>query len=136
MDDIDSSNAEHSMNNVPDEASKNNMESSEEENYASQNKMHIEESDPQTEPKNQYDSKKIYENPNKTTDDDKNGETEESPSKYEMPDCSLGEVSLSFGATDSEEERRRIFSQSDSNVDIRNRILGRAFVLCFCDNVN
>ena len=53
-----------------------------------------------------------------------------------MPDCSLGEVSLSFGATDSEEERRRIFSQSDSNDDIRNLILGRAFVLCFCDNVS
>ena len=64
VDDIDSSNAEHSMNNVPDEASKNNMESSEEENDAShfleddigedkstnKNKMHIDESDPLTVP--------------------------------------------------------------------------------------
>ena len=53
----------------------------------------------------------------------------------EIPDCSLGEVSLSFGAATSEEERRRLFSQSDNNVDIRNLILGRTFVLCFCDNV-
>jgi len=52
----------------------------------------------------------------------------------EIPDCSLGEVSLTFGAATSEEERRRLYSQSDNNVDIRNLILGRAFVLCFCDN--
>jgi len=54
----------------------------------------------------------------------------------EIPDCSLGEVSLTFGAATSEEERRRLYSQSDNNVDIRNLILGRAFVLCFCDNVS
>ena len=54
----------------------------------------------------------------------------------EISDCSLGEVSLSFGAATSEEERRRLFSQSDNNVDIRNLILGRTFVLCFCDNVS
>ena len=69
------------------------MESSEEENDASHfleddigedkstniNKMYIDESDPKTEHNNQYDSKNIYENPNKTTDDDKNGETVEYP---------------------------------------------------------
>jgi len=51
-----------------------------------------------------------------------------------IPDCSLGEASLCFNDESSEEVRRRLASQSDTNVDIRNLILGRAFVLCVCDN--
>ena len=54
---------------------------------------------------------------------------------YEIPDCSLGEASLSFNDESSDEVRRRLASQSDANVDIRNLILGRSFVLCVCDNV-
>eukprot|EP00092_Neocalanus_flemingeri_P019742 GFUD01021382.1.p1 GENE.GFUD01021382.1~~GFUD01021382.1.p1 ORF type:complete len:387 (+),score=124.97 GFUD01021382.1:50-1210(+) len=53
---------------------------------------------------------------------------------YEIPDCSLEEASLCFDAATSEEERIRLESQSDNNVDIRNLIMGRAFVLCLCDN--
>ena len=154
-DDANNSIVEHSMNNVPpEEASKNEMESSEEDNDAShfledvienksidKNKMQVDEPDPKTdlicaESEDNDDSKTIDENPSKTNDEDKNEEAEESSNNYEIPDCSLGEVSLNFGATASEEERKRLFSQSDSNVDIRNLILGRAFVLCFCDNVS
>jgi len=53
----------------------------------------------------------------------------------EIPDCSLGEASLCF-ETDAggEEERRRLASTSDTNVDIRNLVTGRGFVLCVCDN--
>eukprot|EP00092_Neocalanus_flemingeri_P038083 GFUD01041453.1.p1 GENE.GFUD01041453.1~~GFUD01041453.1.p1 ORF type:complete len:392 (-),score=127.69 GFUD01041453.1:147-1322(-) len=54
--------------------------------------------------------------------------------KYEIPDCSLEEASLCFDAATSSEERIRLESQSDNNVDIRNLIMGRAFVLCLCDN--
>jgi len=152
-DDANNSIVEHSMNDVPpEEASKNEMESSEEDNdeshfldeviedkSADKNKMQIDEPDPKTdlsraESEDNDDSKTNDEKPNKTTDEDNNEEDEESTTNYEIPDCSLGEVSLNFGAKASEEERKRLFSQSDSNVDIRNLILGRAFVLCFCDN--
>jgi len=61
-------------------------------------------------------------------------EAEEQAPKYEIPDCSLREASLCFGETASEDERLRLVSQSDANVDIRNLIMGRDFVLCLCDN--
>jgi len=61
-------------------------------------------------------------------------EAEEPTPNYEIPDCSLGEASLCFGKSASKDERTRLESRSDANVDIRNLILGRDFVLCLCDN--
>eukprot|EP00092_Neocalanus_flemingeri_P005548 GFUD01005979.1.p1 GENE.GFUD01005979.1~~GFUD01005979.1.p1 ORF type:complete len:378 (-),score=119.63 GFUD01005979.1:142-1275(-) len=52
------------------------------------------------------------------------------------PNCSLGEASLCFDSKDGEEERRRLSSLSDTNVDIRNIILGRSFVLCICGDLD
>jgi len=133
---------------VTQNASKNDSGSSEEDNDAShfiedgvnksidKNKMQVDEADSKTDMSAQSeendDSAMTDETPNKIVD--KNEDAEESSNNYEIPNCSLGEVSLNFGATASEDERKRLFSQSDSNVDIRNLILGRAFVLCFCDN--
>merc|ERR1719318_1004004 len=143
--------AEQSTDGVPEGASNTETESSEEDNDAShfledvgedksddKNKMHIDEPDPKiylsrAESEDPDDSETIDETPNRTTDD-LNEYTEESSNDYEVPNCSLGEVSLNFGEAASEEQRKRLVSQSDSNVDIRNLILGRAFVLCFCDN--
>ena len=58
-------------------------------------------------------------------------------SDSEIPDCSLGEASLCFEVEGrgEEAERKRLASKSDTNVDIRNLIIGRGFVLCVCDNV-
>jgi len=59
---------------------------------------------------------------------------EEPTSINEIADCSLGEASLCFGKSASKYERTRLESRSDANVDIRNLIMGRDFVLCLCDN--
>ena len=57
-------------------------------------------------------------------------------SNSESPDCSLGEASLCFEMeVGRDEEGRRLASMSDTNVDIRNLVIGRGFVLCLCDNV-
>lgn len=70
------------------------------------------------EPQDHDDSEMMDENP--IAVDDKNEDDEESPYNYEIPNCSSGEASLNW-RNSFEEERRRWFSQSDCNVDIRNR---------------
>merc|ERR1719318_2466465 len=129
--------AEQSMEDVPEDAS-HFLEDVSEDKSDDKNKKHIDELDPKTDlsrAEEEYPdgSETIDENPNRTTDD-KNEDADESFNNYEIPNCSLGEASLNFGEAASEEERKRLVSQSDSNVDIRNLIMGRAFVLCFCDN--
>jgi len=73
-------------------------------------------------------------------DDDFEGQVDCNDNKVDdvlnEPDCSLGEASLCFDSKDDDDERRRIASQSDTNVDIRNIMLGRSFALCICEDVN
>merc|ERR1719318_1075218 len=127
--------AEQSMEDVPEDASKPETESSEDDDAShfledvsedksdDKNKKHIDELDPKTDlsrAESEYPdgSETIDENPNRTTDD-KNEDADESSNYYEIPNCSLGEASLNFGEAASE-ERKRLVSQSDSNADIRN----------------